>query len=189
MQSLHYMQMKEQEELYSLLNKGLLFKLYTDCFKDPPYEEDFKESEINSIFLKYLKEGVLLFCYNDNMENVIGFAVAIPLKYEKEIAYLAQNHGCDPSIDWYYADVGVAKEFRGNGICKYLATEFIKLIPANRIIMRTQEKNAASLACHKKIGFEIIDGMYQVIQKPRISGIEEEDKRIFQCYNKDVKGE
>lgn len=189
MQNLHYIQMKEQEELYSLLNKGLILKLYKDCFRDPPYEEDFKEEEINSIFLKYLKEGVLMFCYNDNMENIIGFVAAIPLKYEKEVAGLAQNRGYDPSIDWYYADVGVAKEFRGNGIGKYLATELIKLIPANKIIMRTQEKNTASLACHRKVGFEIIDGMYQIIKRNRISGIKEEDKRIFLCYYKDVKGE
>ena len=181
--------MKDQEDLYSLLNKKLILKLYKDCFKEPPYEEDFNEAEINSIFLHYLKEGVLMFCYTDNMENIIGFAAAIPLKCEKEVADLAQNHGYDPSIDWYYADVGIAKEFRGNGICKYLATELIKRIPASRIIMRTQEKNAASLGCHRKIGFEIIDGMYQVIKKTRISGIEEEDKRIFLRYNKDVKGD
>lgn len=189
MQNLHYIQMKEQKELYSLLNNGLILKLYKDCFKDPPYEEVFNEIEINSIFLKYFEKGILMFCSKDNRENIIGFVAAIPLKYEKEVADLAKNHGYDPSTDWYYADVGVAKEFRGNGIGRYLATELIKLIPANRIIMRTQEKNAASQACHRKVGFEIIDGMYQNIEKDRISGIKEEDKRIFLCYNKDVKGE
>ena len=189
MHNIYYIHMKEHEELDSLLNKGLILKLYKDCFKDPPYEEDFDEAEINSIFLKYLEKGILMLCSKDNRENIIGFVAAIPLKYEKAVADLAKNYGYDPSTDWYYADVGVAKEFRGNGIGRYLATEIIKLIPANKIIMRTQEKNVASIACHKEVGFEIIDGMYQNIEKNRVSGIKEEDKRIFLCYNKYVKGE
>ena len=189
MYNLQYIQMKEKADLYSLLNKGIVYKLYEDCFKDPPYEEVFTETDISSIFLKYLEKGVLMFCAKENKENIIGFVAAIPLKYEEEVADLAKNYGYDPSTDWYYADVGVAKEFRGNGIGRYLAKELIQLIPAGKIIMRTQEKNAASLACHKEVGFKIIDGMSQSIEKERTSGIKEKDKRIFLCYNKDIKGE
>lgn len=189
MHNLHYIQMKEREDLYSLLNKGIIYKLYEDCFKDPPYEEVFTKTDINAIFLKYLEKGVLMFCAKENKENIIGFVAAIPLKYEEEVADLAKNYGYNPSTDWYYADVGVAKEFRGNGIGRYLAKELIHLIPANKIIMRTQEKNVASLACHKEVGFKIIDGMSQRIEKERTSGITEEDERIFLCYSKDIKGE
>lgn len=189
MQNLHYIQMKEKEELYSLLDKGLILKLYKDCFKEPPYEEVFDETEINAIFFKYLEKGVLMFCSKDTRENIIGFVAAVPLKYEKEVAELAKNHGYDPSTDWYYADVGVAKEFRKNGIGQNLATQLIKIIPANKIIMRTQEKNAASIACHIDVGFKIVDGMYQNIEKKRTSGIKEADKRIFLCYNKEIEGE
>lgn len=189
MNNLHYIKMIERTDLYSLLNKGIIYKLYEDCFKDPPYEEVFTEADINSIFLKYLEKGILLFCAKDNMENIIGFVAAIPLKYEEEVADLAKNFGYNPSTDWYYADVGVAKEFRGNGIGQNLAKKLIQLIPANKIIMRTQEKNAASLACHKEVGFNIIDGMSQHIEKERTSGIKEEDKRIFLWYNKEIKGE
>lgn len=189
MENLHYIQMKEHKNLDLLLNNGIIFKLYEDCFKDPPYEESFTPGEINSLFLDYLEKGILMFCTQENKENIIGFVAAIPLKYETEIASLAKNYGYDPSNDWYYADIGVAKEFRGNKIGRHLAQEIIKLIPANKIIMRTQEKNIASLSCHKEIGFKVIDGMQQSVKKERTSGIKVEDKRIFLYYNKESVGE
>lgn len=184
MQNLHYVQMKARKELCSLLNKGIIFELYEDCFKDPPYEEVFTREEINSLFLNYLEKGILILCFQEKKENIIGFVAAIPLKHEDEISELAKKYGYNPLTDWYYADLGVAKKFRGNKIGQYLAKEIIQLIPANKIIMRTQEKNMASLACHKEVGFKVIDGMHQSIKKERISGIKEEDKRVFLCFNK-----
>lgn len=189
MDSLNYVQTEKKDDLCILLNKGSIYKLYKDCFSEPPYEEVCNEIEINDLFLQYFEKGILVFCFEENKGNTIGFAAATPLKYESEISNLAKNYGYNSSTDWYYADLGVAKEYRGKGIGQQLAKNLIQLIPADRIIMRTQENNTASQNCHKKVGFQIIDGMYQYISRERISGKNKIDKRIFLFYDKKLKGE
>lgn len=189
MDSLHYVQTKKKDDLCELLNKGSVYKLYKDCFGEPPYEEVCNEMEVNALFLQYYEKGILIFCSEENKGNTIGFAAATPLKYELEISDLAKSYGYNASTDWYYADLGVAKEYRGKGIGQHLAKKLIRLIPADRIIMRTQENNIASQNCHKKVGFQTIDGMYQYISRKRISGENRTDKRIFLFYDKKIKGE
>lgn len=180
----HFMQIEKRDFLCMLLAEERIFDLYKDCFSTPPYEEIYDKNEINNLFLDYFEKGILLLCFEQENEEIIGFAAAIPLKFESEISNLAKNYGFDSSKDWYYSDVGVARKYRRNGIAYSLATNLLSLIPANKIIMRTQENNVASQACHMSIGFRKIDGMHQYITKRRISGDIKIDKRIFLFYEK-----
>lgn len=184
----NYVQVSTKEELNSLLNNNSIYKLYKDCFGEPPYEEVFSNTEVSLLFHNYFQKGIIIFCLDAYKKNILGFVAAIPLICEAEIAAIAKDYGFDPATDWYYADAGVARLYRRNGIGKQLAVELIKTIPAKKIIMRTHEKNIASQKCHQKVGFSIIDGMYQDINKERISGNIEVDRRIFLCYDKNLKG-
>lgn len=175
------------ESLYHFLDDGSVVSLYKVCFGEPPYEEICCEEEIRSLFLEYFKKGILIFCYEQENNKVIGFAASVPLKYEIEVSMLAKDYGYDPLRDWYHADLGIAKAFRRKGIGAKLVEYLIHYTPSNRIIMRTQENNMASQTCHIKLGFKVIDGMYQYISKTRTSGDMKTDKRIFLSYEKEKK--
>lgn len=184
MNDFYFKQVKKVEEIQKLLKDNSIAVLYKTCFNEPPYEEDCDDEEICSLFLDYIKKGILLFCFEKEKDEIIGFAAAVPLKYNVEIAKLAKSYGYDPCRDWYHADLGTAKKFRRRGIAETLVKYLIQLIPANRIIMRTQENNFASRICHQRLGFQIIEGMNQNVFIRRVSGNVTEDRRIFLSYIK-----
>lgn len=176
--------MESSEKLQHVLDDGSVFDLYNACFADPPYEEFYSEEKIRSLFLSYWEKGLLLFCFEREKKEIIGFAAAVPLKYETEISELSKSYGYDPFNDWYSADLGIKKGFRRKGIATQMVKSLIQYIPSKRLIMRTQENNVASQACHMKLGFRIIEGMEQDVSIERISGDVKVDKRIFLSYDK-----
>lgn len=187
MSSVRFEKVDTLERLYHFLDDGSVVSLYKVCFGEPPYEEVCCEKEIRSLFLEYFKRGIIIFCFEQGNNELIGFAASVPLRYEIEVSMLARNYGYDPLRDWYHADLGIAKSFRRKGIAAKLVECLIYYTPSNRIIMRTQENNTASQACHIKLGFKIIDGMCQYISRTRTSGDMKTDKRIFLSYEKKEK--
>lgn len=165
------------EELNDAFNRGLV-ELYQAVFADPPYEEKFTPEEVKSFFELYFLQGVLMLA-RENTQNVIGFSASIPLVLEQEIAKIAENFGIDPETVWYFADLGVAHEYRRQKIAQALVQALIAETPADTLIMRTSENNIASQRVNQGVGFEIVDGMEQFVDQQRQDGTVKADRRIF----------
>ncbi|HAU98635.1 MAG: hypothetical protein UX04_C0002G0225 [Microgenomates group bacterium GW2011_GWF2_45_18] len=165
------------EELNDAFNRGLV-ELYQAVFADPPYEEKFTPEEVKSFFELYFLQGVLMLA-KENTQNVIGFSASIPLVLEAEIAKIAENFGIDLEAVWYFADLGVAHEYRRQKIAQVLVQTLIAETPADTLIMRTSENNIASQRVNQGVGFEIIEGMEQFVDQQRQDGTVQSDRRIF----------
>lgn len=165
------------EELNDAFNRGLI-ELYQAVFADPPYEEKFTPEEVKSFFELYFLQGVLMLA-RESAQNVIGFAASIPLVLEEEIARIAENFGIDPEAVWYFADLGVNHEYRRQKIAQSLVQALIAETPADTLLMRTSENNIASQRVNQGVGFEIIEGMEQLVDQTRQDGTVKADRRIF----------
>ena len=80
---------------------------------------------------------------------------------------------------WYFADLGVAHEYRRQKIAQVLVQTLIAETPADTLIMRTSENNIASQRVNQGVGFEIIEGMEQFVDQQRQDGTVQSDRRIF----------
>ncbi len=169
-------------ELNSAYDCGLV-SLYQKVFSEPPYYEYFSNNEVRQYWDEYFSKGIVLYCQQPD-RNVIGFAAAIPLSFEPEVAELSKAFGFIPEIDWYHAEVGVSPQFRVKNIGTNLVKKLIERIPTDKILMRTQENNIGSLKLHTKIGFEIIPGIVQDKLNNRTYGSKTTDRRIFLVYRK-----
>lgn len=172
---------KDLDEAYA---DGLV-DLYQQVFSEPPYFEKFSDEEVKQLWEEYLVKGIVLF-YQNAYQNIIGFAAAVPLSVEPEVAELSKIYGFRSDKDWYHAEVGVLPEERGRGLGTNLVTRLIEQIPSENILMRTQENNLKSLGMHKKIGFKIIPDMVQQKLNKRVDGTEKMDRRIFLVYRKNI---
>lgn len=165
------------EELNDAFNRGLI-ELYQAVFADPPYEEQFTPEEVKSYFELYFMQGVLVLA-QESTQNVIGFSASIPLVFEEEIARIAQQFEIDPEVVWYFADLGVSREYRRQKIGQSLVKAMLGETPVDTVIMRTSENNIASQRVNQGVGFEIIDGMEQYVEQVRQNGEVQFDRRIF----------
>lgn len=175
---------KTPEELNEAFASGLV-ELYQEVFADPPYEEKFRLEEVQDIFQLYFMQGVLMLCRED-AQSVIGFSASVPLVLEQEIATIAQNFGIDPDTVWYFADLGVSKKHRRKKIAQSLVIALLGETPVGTLIMRTSENNIASQRVNQGVGFEIIDGMEQHVEKTRQNGEVQADRRIFLKKQKNI---
>jgi len=173
---------RTQEEIEEAYNRGLI-RLYQQVFSEPPYYEQFTPEEVRNFWDNYLSCGVVVVDYNEE-GRVIGFAAAVPLTAEKEVSELAKSHNFNPETDWYHAEVGVDPNYRRQHLATRLINELLGQVPAQTIIMRTQERNEASLGLHHRAGFKIVPGMFQEKESPRVNGSVTTDKRVFLVYRK-----
>jgi ribosomal protein S18 acetylase RimI-like enzyme len=184
MMELDFLQVQTEDELRTRLAGGDVTRLYQACFAEPPYEELCEAAFIEEQFLQYVQNGILLLGQDAATKEIVSFLAATPLCCAAEIAALAEPYGFDPQKDWYLADLGVSKAHRRNGIAQKMGRKMLSLIPAQRVLMRTQENNTPSQVCHQKMGFSIVPGMTQFVQTLRITGETKTDKRIFLSITK-----
>ena len=168
-----YCVIDSHKQLEKLLVKSNLCKVYYNCFHIEIYHfEDPDSDEICNTLTEYYLTGVLIVCINGE-NDIVGFAAAQPLSSaEKCVQTLAKEHCFDLDSDWYHAELGVADQYKRKGIGRNLVNMLLKLIPANRILMRTQENNIPSITLHRSLGFEIVEGMSYFHSSP-------DDRRIF----------
>lgn len=173
-----YITVKSNEQFENLVDNGNFCRVYYDCFHIEIYSyENPSFNEVKTVLKNYFETGILMVCIN-NKGKVVGFVASQPLTSSDErVLSIAQKFGFDPMADWYHAELGVAEEYRRHGIGKKLVTKILELTPANRIIMRTQEKNMPSISLHTEIGFKVVDGMTYFHSSST-------DKRIFLSYDK-----
>lgn len=163
--------------------------LYDEAFCKYPYHEAYDRNEIRELFHLYTQKGILLTCI-DAFGKIVGLTAALPISEAEEgkILQIAQNHNLtNADAYWYHADLAVYSRLFRQGIADAMVKSLMRLIPSRYVIMRTQENNVASKGLHEKLGFELVKGMEQNVQKKRVNGAVEVDKRIFLIYDKEKK--
>jgi len=183
------LQIKNAQQLNEFDKINEAINLYGDCFKEFPYCEELSEKIILERLLYYCDNGILLFGMDDqnNERKIMSFAAAVPLEKDTVVLEVLKTKGieCDPAKDWYHADIGVTKSYRGNKIAHLLGRELFELIPAERIFMRTHEKNNPSIKRHENMGFTIIENsLHESPPRKKICGREESDKSILLVLKK-----
>lgn len=163
-----------------------VINLYNDAFCKYPYLEVFNRNEIEELFYLYMQKGILVICI-DALGNIVGFSAALPIQEAEggTILQIAQKQKLvNVERYWYHADLAVSSNHLRQGIADTMVKELMHLIPAQHIIMRTQEGNIASKTLHERLGFKLIKGMEQKVQRKRMDGAVETDNRIFLIYDK-----
>ncbi len=169
-----------QNQLDNIL-KGGLIKLYQDVFSQPPYNEQFSEEEIVSIFQEYLKQGKLFIARNKT-DGVIGFGATLPLDIVPNVKIIAKDNGLRIKNAWYMAELGVMSTYRRLGLGKKLVIARLRAIQAQggrMALMRTSVNNIVSQRLYTNLGFEVVEGMRQQVEQRRTDGKVVADERIF----------
>ena len=95
------------------------------------------------------KESVIFLAINETSETVMGFVNLYPSYSTLSLKRL-----------WILNDLGVSREFRGQGIAKELINEvlsFARETKAVRVELKTQTTNLGAQNLYKSLGFEVDD--------------------------------
>lgn len=168
------------------LEKVKDFKEVYQVFSRAPYFEKYTEEELEEIFREYQEKGYVYGAFKG--EKCIGLVVLEkgakkehPVEFEtgKKVMYLA--------------DIAVLDEYRKTGLGTQLmafAAMQTKALEYQKLYMRTLEPGRSmSYGIARKIGFEQIPGISQMVEKERMDGKVESMKNIFldldlNCLNK-----
>ena len=108
-------------------------------------------AETKRFFLTLMekKESVIFLAINETSETVMGFVNLYPSYSTLSLKRL-----------WILNDLGVSREFRGQGIAKELINEvlsFARETKAVRVELKTQTTNLGAQNLYKSLGFEVDD--------------------------------
>ena len=168
-------------ELQTAFASGFI-DLFDECFGIAPYFLKYPDDELFKIYSDHVKTGFVLFAYSD--DKLVGFAGSRPLMSDEYVDDEVKAFFRNPEEYFYHSDLGVAVSERGKGLAKLLIKESIFHTPTTKILMRTKEDNAPSIALHMKMGFKPLD-LTQVIKRKDSFGHDIDDKRIYLVYDKE----
>ena len=129
--------MKSNLELHNIIVRestiediDKIYNLSTLCFSNSWNYNSF-ESDFNNIFSKYIS---LIYC-----NKLIGFLTSIIVMEEVTITNIA-----------------ISKEYRGNGLSKYLLEYLINLYPNFEFFLEVRESNEVAINLYKSFNFKEI---------------------------------
>ena len=177
--NLEFITVDNPVSMAELFAKTQLFETYLECFSEPPYEEYFTAEEVEKLFKNYADKGLIIFCLDQEIYRCAGFLAAVPLAKNEAVAAIAAENGLAINDYWFIEEVGVGKAYRKHQIFSDMESELRKKIDVPKLLSRTKTINEASLAAHKKLGYEIIPNMTQRIEYQHLSGEIRSDDRVF----------
>ncbi|MEA3304328.1 MAG: GNAT family N-acetyltransferase [Patescibacteria group bacterium] len=155
-------------------------KTYQTVFAGEPYNEDWKENEVNIIFDDLTKDGSICVVALCN-EDIVGFSGSLPLsECDQDVKNLI-SPVLGMSV-FYNAELGVLPEHRGHGLAKQMVDQRVSIARNNGFhysIMRTTTNGSMSQSIYEKVGFEILTGVEQIVSHERVGETNDSDKRIF----------
>ena len=156
---------------------------YQTVFSDEPYFERIYPSEAEGVYRKLTgTPGNITLIAVRNNSQVVGFGVAIPLRYKSDVA--RQLTGLVPMPNSFYlSELGVLHDFRRRGLGRMLVEERLKLIDRQtytHVILRVTASKNASYDMYRSMGFEDM-GVYMEVPAMRIDGRVTTDRRLFLC--------
>mgnify|MGYP001558360479 CR=1 FL=1 len=164
--------------------EGDLITLYSSIFENPPHSEKCEINELKKLFHKYLiyKDNLIILKVIHSQEDVVAFCVGYSAYCaEEELQPLREKVGTDFKNCYYIAELGILDSFRRKGFATDLLTHLIhsNTDKYSHFIVRTTEKNEASLSLYEKFYFKKIDQVKCSIKKERTDEKEQIDNRIF----------
>lgn len=156
---------------------------YQTVFSDEPYFERIQPAEAEGVWRKLTStpENITLLAVR-NGSQVVGFGIAIPLKYKSDVA--RQLTGLVPvNHAFYLAELGVLHDFRSRGVGRLLVRQRLELIDPgtySHVVLRVAASRNASYDMYLSMGFEDM-GVYMEVPALRIDGRVTTDRRLFLC--------
>ena len=146
-------------------------------FGEKPYEEKYTEEDFKEIYDEYKRLGNIYGAYVD--DKCVGLIAVLrgkrkgqPVEFDNENDSIA-----------YLADIAVLKEYRAAGLGTKLMIDALMKAKVNgfkTMYMRTLvEGESMSYGIAKKVGFEQIDGIEQMVETENIRGEKQIKKNIF----------
>ena len=151
------------------------FRRVYKVFMEKPYEEKYTEEEMDEIYEEYKAAGKVFGAYVD--DRCVGLIAILRGKRE------SQPVEFDTDNIAYLADIAVLKEYRAAGLgSKLMIAGLFKAKEEgfDKMYMRTLVKGESmsyGIAC--KVGFEEIDGVYQMVETENVRGERQVKKNIF----------
>ncbi|TVU52680.1 MAG: N-acetyltransferase [Arthrospira sp. PLM2.Bin9] len=163
--------------LNSAMDQGLYTTVY-ECFSAPPFNEKVTPEKVKFYFQKYIESGILYLAYSD--ATPMGFIATLPLTETANIGELeffetwgyinnqkvnlnsdlfTQQTGLSIDKLYYIADLGVAINYRQQGIAKRLFKTLFGHLSDNigYILRTTANPEYAYLPdFYQKLGFKIM---------------------------------
>lgn len=164
----------EKKLIQTLNNEGLI-DLYKRVFSAPPYNEMFTDQEVIDEFANYLSNGFVSIFRKDG--KIVAFEGTCRSS-SSSIADVVTNMGRNPETTWYFGDLGVDVPYRRQGIGKKLTEKRLSSL-TDPVILRTNKDNFQAINLYESLGFQIIEGEKKLVEQTRVSGVIEQDERIF----------
>ncbi len=161
-----------------------LVELYKSVFSEEPYCENFdgrEQSEIIAPFTEFAEHGVVVLAFAagagglSSRESLIGFAGCIPAGKSGVAEFLSAHSDKLPpgrTIDsyMYMAELGIVRQFRGNGLGRKLIAARARETMNNPalqqpyLLVRTAKNNSNSWPIYQKLGATVISRLTQHIE-------------------------
>lgn len=175
-------QITDASYLQKLLDKGLV-DLYRDVFGAPPYNEVFRNEEVEDIFFDYLKsKGKIFILKHFENEKPLAFMIGTPIGNKFNDVLSMKNYIKDRRTA-YLADDGVDVSIRRAGVSTFLKTVFLKSCQQDQydqVILRTRSDNYCQIsAVNKASGVILNDVQQDVTRTVRGDNTIKEDNRFF----------
>ncbi len=165
-----------EKQLKQVLSNEGLIDLYNRVFGGPPYNEVFTDQEVTDEFENYFTNGFVSIVRRD--QKIVAFEGTCRASSSPGIADIVTKMGKDPGATWYFGDLGVDTPYRRQGIGKKLTAKRLASL-TDSVILRTNKDNFQAINLYKSLGFQILEGEKKSVEKTRVSGVIEEDERIF----------
>jgi GNAT superfamily N-acetyltransferase len=184
---LRALRVSSPEQLETLLSSGLA-QLYKEVFAGPPYNEKFELEEVQDIFRDFQDKKGIIFVAQDPKANdrPVAFVVSVPLRMEFELAKIAREYYADPEKAAYFAEDGVAKDYRRRGLSgrmKQLLLETNSAEGCQQILLRTSTQNYLQISAVNKSGGNVLRFQFQKVIRRTTTDEKVVDNNLFYLFN------
>ncbi|MCK4635885.1 MAG: GNAT family N-acetyltransferase [Candidatus Moranbacteria bacterium] len=128
--------------------------VYPEPWKEEPWNEFFTFEEVEEIIRKaFERRGFMGFVSQNNERQVVGFTWGYLMSSKSIADYAGWNNRVNFSGDVFYlAEIGVLKDFRGEGIGFQLSKKLSEKA-TKPVILRTDSCAQSAISLYKKLGF------------------------------------
>jgi ribosomal protein S18 acetylase RimI-like enzyme len=153
---------------------------YQTVFAGAPYLERFTPDEVDGRWrrLTGLPHHLTLVAVTPR-DQVVGFAMGLPLRHQRDVCTLLAGL-VDVDTTFYFGELGVLPEWRGQGLGRRLMRDRLKRLPRDRfpdVVLRVSASHASDLSLYEAMGFQRM-GVHMDVPNLRTDGRVRTDRRI-----------
>lgn len=138
------------------LEKSVISELsgiYPEPWKEKPWNEFFTIKEANEIIREaFNQKGFIGFIAKNDEGQIVGFTWGYLMSSVELSVYAGWNKEMVYDKVFYLAELGVLKEFRGEGIGLTLSKKLMGKV-SDRVVLRTDDVAKTAIVLYRKLGF------------------------------------